>query len=78
MTTTTDTAAGGTNDTSRRVRYITDIDKIEGLEPAEREALRPVAAKYAFRLNDYYLDLIDWSDPDDPIRQLVKRRLFVG
>lgn len=70
-TTTTDTAPGGTSDALRRVRYITDIDKIEGLRPAERQALRPVAGKYAFRLNDYYLDLIDWSDPDDPIRQLV-------
>ena len=71
MTTTTDTAAGGKNETLRRVRYITNVDRIEGLTPAEREALRPVADRYAFRLNDYYLDLIDWSDPDDPIRQLV-------
>ena len=31
----------------------------------------PVAGKYGFRLNDYYLDLIDWSDPGDPIRQSV-------
>ncbi len=71
MTTTTDTAAGGTEDAPRRLRYITNIDKIDGLSPAERRALAPVADRYAFRLNDYYLDLIDWSDPDDPIRQLV-------
>ena len=71
MTTTTETAAGGTDDTLRRVRYITSIDRIEGLSPAERKALAPVAGRYAFRLNDYYLGLIDWSDPDDPIRQLV-------
>jgi len=45
MTTTTDTAAGGTNETLRRVRYITNIDQIEGLSPAERQALRPVAGK---------------------------------
>jgi KamA family protein len=30
-----------------------------------------VAQRYAFRVNDYYLDLIDWNDPDDPIRRLV-------
>ena len=72
MTTTTTAAApDSTSGTLRRVRYITSIDRIEGLGPAERQALAPVAGKYAFRLNDYYLDLIDWSDPDDPIRQLV-------
>ena len=68
---TTNTAPNDTGDTLRRVRYITDIDRIDGLTPTERERLRPVAGKYAFRLNDYYLDLIDWSDPNDPIRQLV-------
>ena len=71
MTTTTPATPHGTSETLRRVRYITSIDRIEGLSPAERKALGPVAGKYAFRLNDYYLDLIDWSDPDDPIRQLV-------
>ena len=71
MTTTTKTAPNATNGTLRRVRYITDIDRIDGLTPTEHERLRPVADRYAFRLNDYYLDLIDWSDPDDPIRQLV-------
>jgi len=30
-----------------------------------------VADKYAFRANDYYLNLIDWSDPDDPIRRII-------
>ncbi|MGA9395556.1 MAG: KamA family radical SAM protein, partial [Azonexus sp.] len=29
------------------------------------------ADAYAFRVSDYYLKLIDWSDPNDPIRQLV-------
>jgi len=33
--------------------------------------LEPVAAKYAFRVSDYYLGLINWSDPADPIRRLV-------
>ena len=67
----TATATESTSETLRRVRYINSVDRIEGLSPAERKALEPVAKKYAFRLNDYYLDLIDWSDPDDPIRQLV-------
>ena len=57
-----------------RVRYITKLDRLEGLTDDERRALEPVAERYAFRLNDYYAGLIDWSDPADPIRQLVVPR----
>ncbi len=54
-----------------RVRYITDLSKLDALTPTEIERLGPVAEKYAFRLNDYYLKLINWDDPNDPIRRLV-------
>ena len=27
--------------------------------------------KFVFRTNDYYQGLINWDDPDDPIRRLV-------
>jgi KamA family protein len=30
-----------------------------------------VSRKYQFRANDYYLGLVDWSDPADPIRRIV-------
>lgn len=52
-------------------RYITNLDKIPEIPESEREALKEVSKKYVFRVNDYYLGLIDWSDPADPIRQLV-------
>ncbi len=55
----------------RRVRYVLDVDRIPNIPPDQREALRRVAKAYVFRANDYYLDLIDWNDPDDPIRQLI-------
>jgi KamA family protein len=54
-----------------KVRYITRLSKLDGLSEAERERLAPVADKYVFRLNDYYEKLINWDDPDDPIRRLV-------
>lgn len=38
---------------------------------AQRDELKEVAAKFAFRSNDYYLSLINWDDPDDPIRRIV-------
>ena len=33
--------------------------------------MTPVTARFAFRANDYYLSLIDWDDPADPIRRLI-------
>ncbi len=54
-----------------KVRYITRLSQVEGLPEAERLRLEPVADRYAFRLNDYYIKLINWDDPDDPIRRLV-------
>ncbi len=55
----------------RRVRYIRSIDRIPHLSPQERNEIKKVAERYVFRANDYYLGLIDWSDPADPIRQLI-------
>src|SRR5690606_8117381 len=52
-------------------RYITDIDRIAAIPEEERAQLKKITEKYAFRVNEYYLGLIDWSDPNDPIRRLV-------
>ncbi len=52
-------------------KYITSIDKITQLSEAEREKLKPVTKKFVFRVNEYYLNLINWDDPNDPIRKLV-------
>lgn len=54
-----------------RVRYVKDLKGVPELPPGELEHLERVAGRYAFRANDYYLRLVDWSDPDDPIRRIV-------
>lgn len=54
-----------------RPRYINKLDQVQGLGDTERQQLQPVAEKFAFRTNDYYQSLIDWNDPDDPIRRIV-------
>lgn len=54
-----------------KVRYITRLSQIEGLSEQERKRLEAVAERYAFRLNEYYVKLINWDDPDDPLRRLV-------
>ncbi|WP_284644404.1 KamA family radical SAM protein [Paenibacillus silviterrae] len=52
-------------------KYITDIDKIAEIPEQERSMLKPITDKFVFRVNDYYLKLIDWNDPQDPIKKLV-------
>ncbi|MDO3681336.1 KamA family radical SAM protein [Paenibacillus ehimensis] len=52
-------------------KYITDMAKIPQIPLQEREKLKPITEKFVFRVNDYYLSLIDWNDLDDPIKKLV-------
>ena len=56
---------------TRRVKYIRHIDQIPNIPPGERAKLKKVAERYVFRASAYYLGLIDWNDPADPIRQLI-------
>lgn len=55
----------------KQTKYITNINKIPNLSEEEKKALQVVTEKFVFRVNDYYLNLIDWSDPNDPLRKLV-------
>jgi lysine 2,3-aminomutase len=51
--------------------YITSLDRLDGLPQEEQDALEEVARKFAFRTNEYYASLIDWDDPDDPLRKII-------
>jgi len=50
---------------------VTRVDQIKQLADAERSALSEISRQFAFRSNDYYLSLIDWGDPNDPIRRAI-------
>ena len=52
-------------------KYLTKIEQLEQLSEQERVELKKVTDKFAFRGNSYYLSLIDWDDPDDPIRKII-------
>ena len=54
-----------------KVKYITRISKVEEISEQDRAWMEEVHSRYKFRANDYYLSLIDWNDPDDPIRRIV-------
>ncbi len=55
----------------KKPKYLTRISQIPQLADAEKARLKPVEEKFVFRTNDYYQGLIDWDDPNDPIRGLV-------
>jgi len=44
------------------------LDRLSELQSAE---LKQVTDKFHFCANDYYLSLIDWDAPDDPIRKII-------
>lgn len=55
----------------KRSKCIASIESIPQLTDQEVKYLKRVTEKYPFRANGYYLGLIDWDDPDDPIRRLI-------
>ena len=56
---------------STRRQCVTKLEQISQLSVRQRSVLKEVTDKIPFRCNDYYLSLIDWDDPDDPIRRIV-------
>jgi len=52
-------------------KYFRRLEQIPQLRKKEVKELQPVVDKFDFRTNEYYQSLIDWKDPDDPIRRIV-------
>jgi KamA family protein len=44
---------------------------LERLSERQSADLKQVTDKFDFCANDYYLSLINWDDPDDPIRKII-------
>ncbi|MCB9358228.1 MAG: KamA family radical SAM protein [Calditrichaeota bacterium] len=56
-------------------KYVIRLKQVAELSHEERDELQAVTDKFVFRSNDYYQELINWEDPDDPIRQLIMPNL---
>ena len=54
-----------------RSKYVTKIEQVPALSAKELRQIKPVTDKFVFRTNEYYQSLIDWNDPNDPIRNIV-------
>jgi lysine 2,3-aminomutase len=52
------------------IRTSAELERMP-LPPDELEALRPAAAAFKARVPRHTLALVDWSDPEDPIRRQV-------
>lgn len=52
-------------------KYITRLKQVAALSEEQKDELRVVTDKFVFRSNDYYQQLINWDDPEDPIKQLI-------
>jgi lysine 2,3-aminomutase len=54
-----------------QIHHLTDLGDVPQLPRSELGSLEEVCRTFPFQANEYYLGLIDWDDPDDPIRRLV-------
>ena len=55
----------------KKIKYLTKLEQIPQLTDSEREGMQKVNDQFVFRTNDYYQSLIDWDDPNDPIKRII-------
>jgi KamA family protein len=53
------------------MKHLIKIEQLEQLSEQERNRLKEVTETFPFRSNEYYLSLINWDDPDDPLRTII-------
>jgi KamA family protein len=52
-------------------KTITKIEQIESIPKKDKTMLESVTKKFAFRATPHYLSLINWSNPNDPIKKII-------
>jgi lysine 2,3-aminomutase len=55
----------------RIISNVKHLKKHTALAPDEEKQLKQVVQIHPMRVSPYYLSLIDWNDPDDPIRKMA-------
>lgn len=65
---------------SQELKYnVTDITELReqlGLDASETARLQELCARFPMSVTRYYLKLIDWNDPSDPIRRMCIPTFF--
>jgi lysine 2,3-aminomutase len=54
-----------------RTKVIASLSALPQLDEREKQRLQQVVDRFSFQASEHYLSLIDWDDPDDPIRRLI-------
>jgi len=54
-----------------RTKQIASLSALPRLGDREKRRLQQVVDRFSFQASEHYLSLIDWDDPDDPIRRLI-------
>lgn len=55
----------------KTISSLKKLKKYTNIEPYEEKKLKEVIETHPMRVSPYYLSLIDWNDPDDPIRKMA-------
>lgn len=58
-------------DNGTKPKYLTKLEQVPELSRDDKLELAEVNDKFVFRTNEYYQSLIDWDDPEDPIRRII-------
>lgn len=55
----------------KSIRTVDDLTTYVDLKPEERDIIEAVNRHHPMSVTQYYMSLIKWDDPDDPIRKLA-------
>ncbi len=53
-----------------RIEWITDVEKLP-LSEEEKKKIKKVTEFFPMRLTSHYMKLIDWNNPNDPLRRIA-------
>ena len=55
----------------KSITSVKQLKKYVDLAPDEAKMLEKIIKVHPMRISPYYMSLIDWNDPDDPIRKMA-------
>ncbi len=53
------------------IRTIEQLEQYISLAPHERREIKKIIGSHPMSVSQYYMDLINWNDPNDPIRKMA-------
>ncbi|MBN2135078.1 MAG: KamA family radical SAM protein [Acidobacteria bacterium] len=60
----------------KSITTVEELKKFGTISTAEEERLRELLKIHPMRITEYYAKLIDWSDPEDPLKKMMIPSIF--